>query len=112
MSGWSRTDKPDADKTIPAGEIFGVDSDEMTETPGPAHAGWVRRREIGSTGRVVYETLVAMKNPPVEDSGDDTEFPGGITTTAATTTAAATTTVPATTTVAPTTTVAATTTTP
>ena len=96
MSGWSRTTKPSADKTIPEAEIFGVDGDEIAQTEGPAHVGWVHRKEIG-TSRVVYETLVAMKTPPVEDSGDDTEFPGGITTT---TTAAPTTT----TTAAPTTT--------
>ena len=77
MSGWSRTVKPSADKTIPEGEIFGVDTDEISQTDGPAHVGWVRRKEVGS--RVVYETLVAMKSPPIDDGSDDTEFPGGIT---------------------------------
>jgi hypothetical protein len=101
MSGWSRTTKPSADKTIPEAEIFGVDSSEIAQTDGPSHVGWVRRKEIGAT-RVVYETLVAMKTPPLEDSGDDTEFPGGNTTTT-TTTAAPTTT----TTAAPTTTTTA-----
>jgi hypothetical protein len=88
MSGWSRTVKPSADKTIPEEQIFGVDGDEIKQTKGPQHVGWVHRREIGDT-RVVYETLVAMKTPPLEDSADDAFFPGGITTT---TTAAATTT--------------------
>lgn len=84
MSSWSRTVKPSADNTIPEEEIFGVDSAEMAQTNGPQHAGWVRRREIGAS-RVVYETLVAMKNAPVE-TDDNTEFPGGITTTSTTTT--------------------------
>jgi len=88
MSGWSRTVKPSADKTIPAEEIFGVDGDEIKETVGPSHVGWVHRREIGEN-RVVYETLVAMKTPPLEDSTDDDFFPGGITTTTTTTTTAA-----------------------
>lgn len=79
MSGWSRTTKPSADKTIPEAEIFGVDGAEMAQTDGPQHAGWVRRREIGAT-RVVYETLVAMSQPPIDlTSDDDTEFPGGVT---------------------------------
>ena len=94
MSGWSRTVKPSADKTIPEAEIFGVDGDEISQTDGPAHVGWVRRKEIGT--RVVYETLVAMKTPPLDDGSDDTEFPGGISTTttstSTTTTAAPTTT--------------------
>lgn len=82
MSGWSRTTKPSADKTIPEAEIFGVDADEMSQTDGPQHAGWVRRREIGAS-RVVYETLVAMSQPPIDlTSDDDTEFPGGVTPTA------------------------------
>lgn len=73
MSGWSRTVKPSADTTIPANQIFGVDENEMAVTKGPQHAGWVRRRTVGS--RVLYETLVAMSTPPVEDNADDTVFP-------------------------------------
>lgn len=101
MSSWSRTVKPSADNTIPEEEIFGVDSAEMAQTNGPQHAGWVRRREIGAS-RVVYETLVAMKNAPVE-TDDNTEFPGGITTTSTTTTTSTSTTTTSTT-AAPTTT--------
>jgi hypothetical protein len=77
MSGWSRTVKPSADKTIPANEIFGVDKTEIKVTPGLNHIGWVHRREIGEN-RVVYETLVAMKTPPVEDNADDVFFPEDI----------------------------------
>ena len=73
MSGWSRTVAPSADTTKDPADIYGVDAKEIQVTDGPAHIGWVHRKEIGS--RVVYETLVAMKNPPVEDNADDTVFP-------------------------------------
>ena len=73
MSGWSRTDKPSADTTKDAADIYGVDAKEIKVTPGPQHAGWVYRKEVGS--RVLYETLVAMKTPPVEDNADDNVFP-------------------------------------
>ena len=73
MSGWSRTTKPSADTTKDAGDIYGVDRNEIAVTKGPSHVGWVHRREVGS--RVLYETLVAMKTPPVEDNADDTVFP-------------------------------------
>jgi hypothetical protein len=73
MSGWTRTDKPSADTTKSAGDIYGVDGTEMQVTKGPQHAGWVHRRTVGS--RVLYETLVAMKQAPTEDNADDTVFP-------------------------------------
>jgi hypothetical protein len=73
MSGWSRTTKPSADKTIPANQIFGVDRTETALTPGVVQPGWVRRRTVGN--RVLHETLVAMKTPPVEDNADDSVFP-------------------------------------
>jgi len=57
-----------------AAEVFGVDVAEMAVTKGPAHAGWVKRKQVGS--RVVYETLVAMsKNGITGDANDDTQFP-------------------------------------
>lgn len=73
MSGWSRTTKPSADTTKDANDIYGVDRKEIVVTKGPQHVGWVHRRTVGS--RVLYETLVAMKTPPVEDNADDTVFP-------------------------------------
>lgn len=73
MSGWSRTTKPSADTTKSAGDIYGVDGTEMQVTKGPQHAGWVHRKTAGS--RVMFETLVAMKQPPTEDNADDTVFP-------------------------------------
>ena len=42
MSGWSRTTKPSADKTIAANTIFGVDRNEITVTKVPSHVGWVK----------------------------------------------------------------------
>lgn len=75
MSGWSRTAKPSADTTKSANDIFAVDKTEMGVTKGPAHAGYVHRKTVGS--RVLYETLVAMKTPPTDAqiTGDDTQFP-------------------------------------
>jgi hypothetical protein len=89
------SEKPSADRTIPLAEIYGVDRTEARLIPVSA-PGWVRRRTVGS--RILYETLVAMKTPPVEDPADDDVIPN---TTTTTTTAAPTTT---TTTAAPTTT--------
>lgn len=76
MSGWSRTVKPSADTTIvdAANTVVGVDRTEIAVTDGIAHTGWVHRKEIGNT-RVVWEVLVAMKDPPVEDDADDTVLP-------------------------------------
>ena len=76
MSGWSRTTKPSADKTIDADTIYGVDRNEIAVTPIPSHVGWVKRTTVGS--RVKTEVLVAMKTPPVEDNADDTVFPDTI----------------------------------
>ena len=73
MSGWSRTTKPSADKTIAANTIFGVDRNEIAVTPIPSHVGWVKRTTVGQ--RVKTEVLVAMKTPPVEDNADDGVFP-------------------------------------
>ena len=73
MSGWSRTTKPSADKTIAANTIFGVDRNEIAVTKIPSHVGWVKRTTVGQ--RVKTEVLVAMKTPPVEDNADDTVFP-------------------------------------
>ena len=73
MSGWSRTTKPSADKTIAANTIFGVDRNEIAVTKVPSHVGWVKRTTVGQ--RVKTEVLVAMKTPPVEDNADDTVFP-------------------------------------
>lgn len=73
MSGWSRTTKPSADKTIAANTIFGVDRSEIAVTPIPSHVGWVKRTTVGQ--RVKTEVLVAMKTPPTEDNADDTVFP-------------------------------------
>jgi hypothetical protein len=57
-----------------AAQVFGVNDAEMAVTNGPAHAGWVKRKQIGS--RVVYETLVAMsKNGITGDANDDSQFP-------------------------------------
>lgn len=76
MSGWSRTTKPSADTTKSAGDIYGVDEKEIAVTPGPQHIGWVHRKTAGN--RVMYETLVAMKQAPTEDNADDTVFPDTI----------------------------------
>lgn len=73
MSGWSRTTKPSADTTISSSDIYGVDEKEIVVTKGPQHIGWVRRRTVGS--RVLFETLVAMKQAPTENNADDTVFP-------------------------------------
>jgi len=73
MSGWSRTVKPSADKTVAQANIFGVDRDEIKVTPGIEHVGWVARRQVGS--RVLWETLVAMKEPPTPDADDDDVLP-------------------------------------
>ena len=90
--------KPSADLLKPLLDIYGVDKAEMAQTPGPQHGGWVYRHTFngGTAGtRVRYETLVAMKNPPVDSNADDdTEFPGALTTTttSSTTTSSTTTT--------------------
>ena len=96
-SGLSITlaEKPTVDKTKLVSDIYGVDAAEVGVTPGIAAPGWVHVKTIGS--RTVYETLVAMKTPPVEDDSLDTSvFPNPTTTTTAapttTTTAAPTTT--------------------
>lgn len=73
MSGWSRTTKPSADTTIAAGDIYGVDRNEIAVTEGIAQTGWVKRTVVGS--RVKHEVLVAMKTPPVEDNADDSVLP-------------------------------------
>ena len=57
--------------------VYGVDQTEMGVTNGPAHAGWVSVKTIGS--RKQYETLVALSSgsSAAADMGDaeDTEFP-------------------------------------
>lgn len=73
MSAWSRTTKPSADTTISAGDIYGVDRNEIAVTDGPSHVGWVKRTTV--SGRVKTEVLVAMKTPPVEDNADDAVYP-------------------------------------
>ena len=105
--------KPTADLLKPLDNIFGVDHVEMAQTPGPQHGGWVYRNTYPGPGgvgtRIHYETLVAMKKPPLDpQSGgtDDTEFPGSETTTT-TTTSTTTTSTTTTTTAAPTTTTTA-----
>jgi hypothetical protein len=72
MANWNRTVKPSSDTTKPASTIFGVDLTEVRANEGICAPGWVHRRVVGA--RVLYETLVAMKNPPVETS-DNTEIP-------------------------------------
>ena len=54
--------------------LFGVDSAEVSATPG-AHAGWVLKRtgSGGRAGRVQYETLVAMNG--MTSDGDGTTIP-------------------------------------
>ena len=73
MSGWPRTTKPSADTTISAGDIYGVDRNEIAVTEGIAQTGWVKRTTVGS--RVKHEVLVAMKTPPTEDNADDSVLP-------------------------------------
>lgn len=73
MSGWSRTTKPSADTTISAGDIYGVDRNEIAVTEGISQTGWVKRTTVGS--RVKHEVLVAMKTPPTEDNADDSVLP-------------------------------------
>ena len=61
--------------------VFGVSTNEQDAlragtTGGPAHAGWVLRKEGtgGRAGRVTYEVLVAMKSI-TGDASDDTVIP-------------------------------------
>lgn len=80
MSQWSRTTKPSGNVIAPfnvgnSANIFGVDRGEVGATAGVAQPGWVYKKVVGS--RTLYETLVAMKNPPAENNataGDDTSF--------------------------------------
>jgi hypothetical protein len=76
MSQYSRSAKPEADKTIPEEEIFAVDREETQFTTGVVQPGWVRRKVLGN-GRVVHETLVAMVTPPTDEDfeEDDDKFP-------------------------------------
>jgi hypothetical protein len=94
--------KPTADLLKPLDDIYGVDNTEMGNTPGPQHGGWVYRLTHAGPGgvgtRVRYETLVAMKYPPLENVGDDTPFPGATPTTTTTTSTTTTTTAAPTTT--------------
>lgn len=88
--------KPSTDKTKSPNDIFGVNATEVAMKPGVSAPGWVHVKQVGS--RRLYETLVAMKTPPLETAADDAVFPN----TTTTTTVAPTTTT--TTTAAPTTT--------
>lgn len=70
MSAWSRTEKPVITGIDSANVVFGVDASEASNTPGVVSPGWVLRKQVGS--RVLYETLVAMKQPPSDaESGND-----------------------------------------
>lgn len=55
---------------------FGVDVNESQATPAITHAGWVLRTEGTGlrSGRVTYETLVAMGSMS-DDGSDDTQIP-------------------------------------
>jgi len=70
----SRTKKPSTDLTKDSTDILGVDKQEIAQAEGAAHIGWNYTRTIGS--RRVWETLVAMKNPPTEDPSDNSILPG------------------------------------
>lgn len=72
MSAWSRTVKPSADTTKSPTNIVGADVAEVAATPGIASPGWQHVRTVGT--RKIIETLVAMKNPPVE-TADDSVLP-------------------------------------
>jgi hypothetical protein len=68
------SEKPSADKTRSFGLIYGVDATEAGITAGVAQPGWVQRKVIGT--RVLFETLVAMKTAPTEETIlDDAAFP-------------------------------------
>lgn len=86
MPGWSRTVKPIADMTLANAallpdsnlkanadvvfpNVVGADRNEVAAVAGIAQPGWVVVRDRGN-GRKTYETLVAMKNPPVETADD------------------------------------------
>ena len=61
--------------SVDAGLIYGADPAEMTDDAGAqgiAHAGWLKRTvgTGGRSGRVQYETLVAMSSIS-GDAGDD-----------------------------------------
>jgi len=73
LSTHSRTKKPSADTTKQAADILGVDKLEIPDAKGAACIGWNFTRTIGT--RRVWETLVAMKTPPVEDPADNTILP-------------------------------------
>lgn len=92
MSGWSRSQKPIADMTLANvallpnsnvkananvlfPNIYGVDGDEIKAAKAIPHIGWAVRRQVGS--RVIWETLVAMKQPPVE-TADDSVLPDAL----------------------------------
>lgn len=55
--------------------IFGVDTTEAAETPQITHAGWVKQTtgSGGRSGRVTYETLVAMSS--ISGDAEDVAFP-------------------------------------
>ena len=55
--------------------IFGVDTTEAAETPQITHAGWVKQTtgSGGRSGRVTYETLVAMRS--IAGDAEDVAFP-------------------------------------
>jgi cytoskeletal protein RodZ len=96
--------KPSSDKTLNLNEIYGASLNEVRINNLTA-PGWVVRRQVGD--RYVFETLVAMKVPPVEDSSDDVVLPETTTTTSTSTTSTTTAAPTTTTTAAPTTTTTA-----
>lgn len=56
-------------------DIYGVDTTEAAVTPQITAAGWVKQTtgSGGRTGRVTYETLVAMRS--ISGDAEDTAFP-------------------------------------
>ena len=69
MSGWNNIDGVPADKpkylnATDKANTYGADADEVADNPGIAHTGWVLKKTGtgGRSGRVQYETLVALSN--------------------------------------------------
>ena len=77
MTLWTNTDATNADKPKYASDktvVFGVDAAEAQLKPAVTHAGWVKRTvgTGGRSGRVQYETLVAMGS--ITGDAEDTVF--------------------------------------
>ena len=71
MAGWSRTEKPTANKTLNPDNIIGIDESEVGSELYFKSPGWYYVRTAG--GRTTAELLVAMKDGPDIDFVFDEE---------------------------------------